>query len=199
MHFKDKNALSECIAADLYRYSGRTDKKALRKVRRRSAGFRFTYYMRLCTYTRQRPLLKFTLFPIYKQRMRRAAGKVGIELHELTEVGKGLHIAHGGCIVVHSGAVLGENVCLSQGVTIGQTLKNGEVCLPVIGNRVYIAPGAKVIGGVHVGSNVAIGANAVVTHDVPDNAVVAGIPARVLHMGGAGEYVTNPWEAEAAK
>ena len=199
MNFADKQELRDCIAADLFRYCARTDKKALRTTRRRSAGFRFTYYMRLCAYTRQRPLLKYTLFPIYKQRMRRAAGKVGIELHELTEVGKGLHIAHSGAIVVHNGAVLGENVCLSQGVTIGQTIKNGEVCLPVIGNRVYIAPGAKVIGGVHVGSNVAIGANAVVTHDVPDNAVVAGIPARVLHMGGAGEYVTNPWEAEATK
>lgn len=199
MNFADKQELRDCIAADLFRYCARTDKRALRTTRRRSAGFRFTYYMRLCTYTRQRPLLKYTLFPIYKQRMRRAAGKVGIELHELTEVGKGLHIAHSGAIVVHNGAVLGENVCLSQGVTIGQTLKNGEVCLPVIGNRVYIAPGAKVIGGVHVGNNVAIGANAVVTHDVPDNAVVVGIPARVLHMGGAGEYVTNPWEAEETK
>ena len=196
MIFADKNELKECIAADLYRYSGRTDRKALRRYKRCSSGFRFTYYMRLCAYTRERPLLKYTLFPFLRKKKNKASGSVGAEIYELTKIGKGLHIAHSGCIVVHTDAVLGENVCLSQGVTIGQTLKDGKVLVPVIGNRVYIAPGAKVIGGIHVGNNVAIGANAVVTHDVPDNAVVAGSPARVLHMGGAGEYVLNPYEGK---
>ena len=196
MYFADKQACRETIQADLYRYTGKTDRKALRKCRRQTPGFRFTYYMRLCAYARERTALRLTVFPYYKWRERRAGGKVCAEIFDLTPIGKGLHIAHGGCIVVHSGAVLGENVTLSQGVTIGQTLKDGKVLLPVIGSNVYIAPGAKVIGGVHVGNNVVIGANAVVTRDVPDNAVVAGVPAKVLHMGGAGEYLLHPYPGE---
>ncbi len=193
MYFPNKQTRDETIRADLFRYTGRTDRRSMRKCRRKSAGFRFTYYMRMCAYARERTLLKYTLYPFYKLRKNRACGKVGAEIFELTQIGKGLHIAHSGCIVVHSGAVLGDNVSLSQGVTIGQTIKDGKVLLPVIGNNVYLAPGAKVIGGVHVGDNVAVGANAVVTHDVPSGAVVAGVPARVLHMGGAGDYLLNPY------
>ncbi len=193
MYFEDKQARDETIRADLFRYTGRTDRRSMRKCRRQSAGFRFTYYMRMCAYTRERTLLKYTLYPFYKLRKNRAGGKVGAEIFELTPIGKGLHIAHSGCIVVHTDAVLGENVSLSQGVTIGQTIRDGKPQLPVIGNNVYLAPGAKVIGGVRVGNDVAVGANAVVTHDVPDGAVVAGVPARVLHMGGAGEYLLHPY------
>lgn len=193
MYFADKNARDETIRADLFRYTGRTDRRALRKCRRKSGGFRFTYYMRMCAYARERTLLRYTLYPFYKLRKNRAGRAVGAEIFELTSIGKGLHIAHGGCIVVHADAVLGENVSLSQGVTIGQTIKDGKVLLPVIGNNVYLAPGAKVIGNVRVGDDVAVGANAVVTKDVPSGAVVAGVPARVLHMGGAGEYLLNPY------
>ncbi len=193
MYFPDKQARDETIRADLFRYTGRTDRRSLRRCRRKSCGFRFTYYMRMCAYARERTLLRYTLFPFYKLCKNRAGAKVGAEIYELTPIGKGLHIAHSGCIVVHAGAVLGENVSLSQGVTIGQTIKDGKVLLPVIGSNVYLAPGAKVIGGVRVGDNVAVGANAVVTHDLPDNAVAAGVPARVLHTGGAGEYLLNPY------
>ena len=199
MYFADKQTRDETIRADLYRYTGKTDRRTLRRCRRQSPGFRFTYYMRMCAYARERTLLQYTLYPWYKLLKNRAGVRVGAEIYDLTPIGKGLHIAHAGCIVVHAGAVLGENVSLSQGVTIGQTIKNGEVLLPVIGDNVYLAPGAKVIGGVHVGSNVAVGANAVVTKDVPDNAVVAGCPARVLHMGGAGDYLLNPYRGKDAQ
>ena len=75
-----------------------------------------------------------------------------------------------------------------QGVTIGGMLKENEMLVPRIGNNVILFAGAKVIGNVTIGNNVVVGANAVVTHDVPDNAVVAGIPARVISMKGA-DYV----------
>ena len=200
MQFADKQERDMFIRADLFRYTGKTDKRTLRRCRSTNNHFRMTYYMRMCTWVRQqmqtKPLLRYTLFPFYKLRMLKAAERIGIEIHESTQIGKGLHIAHSGCIVVHIGAVLGDNVSISQGVVIGQTIRDGKVLLPVIGNNVYIAPGAKVIGGVHVGNHVAIGANAVVTHDIPDGAVVAGVPARVLHIGGADDYILNPYESE---
>ena len=74
-------------------------------------------------------------------------------------------------------------------MTIGQSNRGDRRGVPTIGSRVYIGPGAKIIGNIQIGNNVAIGANAVVTKDVPDNAVVAGIPARIISMDGADGYV----------
>ncbi len=190
---ESREMLREYIRADLFRYCGKTDKKSLRRYKRKSGGFRFTYYMRMCNYMRNRRIIKYILFPFYKIKKDRTGIKFGFDIFELTDIGKGLHIAHMNGVVIHKDVVLGENVSISQCVTIGQTIKNGEIRTPVIGSNVYIAPGAKVIGGIRVGNNVAIGANAVVTKDVPDNAVVAGVPAKILSFNGAGEYIINPY------
>ncbi len=189
-----REMLEEYIRADLYRYCGRTDPKSRRKYKHISGGFRFTYYMRMCSFYRNHRVLRYILFPYYKLKKDRTGIKFGYDICDMTEIGKGFHIAHLNGIVIHRDAVLGENVCISQCVTIGQTIKDGRICTPVIGSNVYIAPGAKVIGGIRVGNNAAIGANAVVTKDVPDNAVVAGVPARILSYNGAGEYIINPYK-----
>ena len=115
----------------------------------------------------------------------------GIQIPWGTHIGKGFYIGHFGTIVVNGGAVIGDNVNISQGVTIGQTNRGKRKGVPVIGNGVYIGPGAKVIGKVTIGNNVAIGANAVVTEDVPDNACVAGVPAKIVSMNGAEGYVNR--------
>lgn len=194
MRFQTKQEMNEYIHADLFRYCGKTDKRSCRKYRRVSLGFRFTYYMRKCSYYRYHKLLRYIAFPVYKTLKDKAGIKLGAEISDLTEVGKGLHIAHFGQIIIHSDAVLGENVSLSQGVTVGQTLKDGKSFVPVVGNCVYLAPGAKVIGGIKIGNNVAVGANAVVTRDLPDNATAAGVPAKVLSDNGAGDYIINPYK-----
>lgn len=94
-----------------------------------------------------------------------------------TRVGRGLLFMHFGGIVVSKDAVIGNNVTIYQGVTIG---KSGDDRAPVIGDGCTIFAGAKVIGHITLGKNVTVGANAVVLQDCPDNAVVAGIPARVI-------------------
>ncbi len=95
------------------------------------------------------------------------------------KLGKGTTLGYGGLgIVIHDRAVLGENVMVGPGVTIGGTSKIYEV--PVIGDNTVIAPGAKIFGPVKIGKNCVIGANAVVLKDVPDNTIVGGIPAKVL-------------------
>ena len=80
--------------------------------------------------------------------------------------------------------MIGANCLIFHGVTIGGMLKDGRMQVPSIGDNVVIFAGAKVIGDVRIGNNVVIGANAVVTHDVEDNAVVAGIPAKTISMKG---------------
>lgn len=90
--------------------------------------------------------------------------------------GAGLCIAHYGLLVVNSKARIGENCRVHAGVNIGE--KDGKA--PVIGNNVYIGPGAKIFGNITIGNNVTIGANAVVNKSFPDNCVIAGIPAKII-------------------
>lgn len=95
-----------------------------------------------------------------------------------TKIGRGTRFAHGGIgVVIHAETVIGEQVMIGPHVVIGGNFRNG---VATIGNHVWISAGAKLIGEITIGSNVIIGANAVVLHDVPDNSVVAGVPAKVL-------------------
>ena len=117
---------------------------------------------------------------------------VGIDIPLEVKIGPGLYIGHTGGIFLHPDAIIGANCNLSQGVTIGEGGRAGARGVPHIGDRVYIAPGAKVFGNITVGNDVAVGANAVVTKDVADSAVVGGVPAKVLSMKGSADFVVLP-------
>jgi len=96
-----------------------------------------------------------------------------------TKIGKNTKFAYGGIgVVIHERTSIGNNCMLGQGITIGG--KSKEYNVPQIGNYVYIAAGVRIIGDVKVGNNVIIGANSVVTKDIPDNCIVAGIPAKII-------------------
>ena len=95
------------------------------------------------------------------------------------EIGKGTKFGYGGiAVVLHARTVIGKNCMIGQGVTIGG--KSGWYEVPVIGDNVHISAGARLLGPVRIGNNVIIGANAVVVKDVPDNCIVAGIPAKII-------------------
>lgn len=93
--------------------------------------------------------------------------------------------------MINEAAIIGDNVNISHGVTIGQANRGKRIGAAIIGNQVYIGPGAKIIGKVVIGNNVAIGANAVVTHDIPNDACVGGIPAKIISMNGAENYINR--------
>lgn len=109
---------------------------------------------------------------------------LGIELPAATVAGPGLGLFHGQALVVHSNAVLGAGVVLRHSTTIGVTTDEvgGDSDPPTIGDRVSIGPGAIILGPVHVGDDAVIGVGAVVLEDVPERAIVAGNPARVLRI-----------------
>ena len=95
------------------------------------------------------------------------------------KIGKGSFFSYGGIgVVLHARCKVGNNVDIGTNVTIGGRSGNYEV--PIIGNNVYIATGAKILGPIKVGNNATIGANAVVINDVPENAIMAGVPAKLL-------------------
>ncbi|MBT2738092.1 serine O-acetyltransferase [Bacillus sp. ISL-7] len=102
-----------------------------------------------------------------------------------------MYIGHFGGITVNERSVIGDNLNLSQGVTIGRASRGVNEGYPTIGNNVCIGPGAKIVGAVKIGNNVAIGANCVVTKDVPDNGVVVGVPGKVISNKGSYGYVNK--------
>lgn len=100
-------------------------------------------------------------------------------IHYATEIGDGTNIAYGGIgVVIHKKAKIGKNCIVSSCTTIGGRSNIND--LPVIGDNVYIGTGARILGNVVVGNNVIIGANAVVINSIPDNCIVAGVPAKVI-------------------
>lgn len=113
----------------------------------------------------------------------------GISISPHAEIGPGLYIGHFGSIIIGSQVIMGENCNISQGVTIGASGRNQNQHSPRVGNRVYIAPGAKLFGDIEIGDDVAIGANAVVTHSVPSRFVVGGIPAKKISDMGSFDLV----------
>jgi serine O-acetyltransferase len=117
--------------------------------------------------------------------------KLGILIYPETKIGSGFYIGHFGGIVINEKSVIGKNCNISHGVTIGQANRGKNKGYPVLGDNIYIGPGAKIIGAITIGNNVAIGANCVVTKNVPDNSVVVGVPGQIISTNGSREYVTK--------
>jgi serine O-acetyltransferase len=110
----------------------------------------------------------------------RAARKTGIEIHPGAKIGKGLFIDHGNGVIIGETTIIGDNVTLYQGVTLGGTGKEHGKRHPTIGNNVMISAGAKVLGSFTIGDNSKIGAGSVVLSEVPPNSTVVGVPGRVV-------------------
>jgi serine O-acetyltransferase len=108
----------------------------------------------------------------------------GIEIHPGATIGKDFFIDHGMGVVIGETAIVGDNVLLYQGATLGGTgLEKGKRH-PTVGNNVVIGAGAKVLGNITIGDNTYIGANAVVIKDVPANSTVVGVPGRITKQDG---------------
>ena len=110
----------------------------------------------------------------------RTARKTGIEIHPGAKIGKGLFIDHGHGVVIGETTIIGDNVTLYQGVTLGGTGKEKGKRHPTIGDNVMISAGAKVLGSFRVGENSKIGAGSVVVKEVPPNSTVVGIPGNIV-------------------
>lgn len=116
----------------------------------------------------------------YHLSLQRLSNKTHIQIPYQTRIGRGFYIGHTGRIIINEDAVLGENVNIATGVTIGQSNRGSKKGSPAIGNRVWIGTNAVIVGRITIGNNVLIAPNAFVNMDVPDNSVVIGNPA-VIH------------------
>ena len=113
----------------------------------------------------------------------------GFSIPEGTKIGRGIFISHLGTIIINSEVIIGENCNLGPMIVIGWGSKKGTFGCPIIGDRVWIGPGAKIFGPIVIGDDVAIGANAVVNFDVPNNCTVVGNPGRIIEDKGSYNYI----------
>ena len=179
------------VRADLYRKTGRLGVRTFIKTLITDMGFKHTFWFRSASFCRARPALRRTLYPVVWAVYHHYQHRHGVWIPPTTKVGPGLFLEHLGGIVVNSRVVIGKNCNLGHGVTIGQTNRGVRQGTPHLGDNVFVGPGAKLIGGVKVGDNAAIGVNCVVVKDIPENAVVVAGAGQIVSYGGSSGYVNR--------
>ncbi len=179
------------VLSDLYRIHGNTNISSFIKEVLLGEAFKHTFWMRTCHFTKKNTLLKYSIYPFARLLLNHFTYKYGISIHFNTRIGSGFYIGHFGGIVINDECIIGKNCNISQGVTLGKANRGKNRGYPILGDHVYIGPGAKVIGAIKIGNNVAIGANCVVTKNIPDNSVVVGIPGKIISQNGTEGYINR--------
>jgi serine O-acetyltransferase len=118
----------------------------------------------------------------------------GIEIHPAAQIGRRLFIDHGMGAVIGETAIVGDDVTMYQGVTLGGTGKEKGKRHPTVGNGVIIGSGAKLLGNITVGDNCRIGGGSVVLRNVPENSTVVGVPGHIVLRNGKRVIITDPKE-----
>jgi len=116
----------------------------------------------------------------------------GIEIHPGAQIGRRFFIDHGMGVVIGETTIVGDDVTLYQGVTLGGTGKETGKRHPTIGDNVVVGAGAKVLGNITVGENCRIGSGSVVLRDVPENSTVVGVPGHIIFRAGKRVVIIDP-------
>lgn len=184
--------LWQTIRADLYRYGGATGVRGWLREYLRTPGFRYTFYLRKVAYygARKRGL---GLVPYLYNRLwlNHYRFRYGFEISPWTTVGPGFYLGHFGGVVISPFAVLGSNVNIAQGVTIGAASRGARRGAPTLGNRVWVGANAVIVGRVTIGDDVLIGPGAYVNFDVPEKSIVIGNPGQVVSQAGSMGYINH--------
>jgi serine O-acetyltransferase len=137
-------------------------------------------------------LYGFRLYLLARLISQWARWMTGIEIHPGAQIGKRLFIDHGMGVVIGETAIVGDDVTIYQGVTLGGTGKEKGKRHPTILSQVVIGTGAQVLGNITVGVNSRVGAASVVIDDVPDNSTIVGVPGHIIFRNGKRVVITNP-------
>jgi serine O-acetyltransferase len=188
------------LRADLRRRYAMTSGSTLRRVLTcaRAPGVHAVLVLRFGQWSQRRhKLLRILFDPIYAILNFFIHVLWGIEIPRRAKIGPGLYIGHFGGITVSSIAVIGRNCNLSQNITIGVSGAGSKRGAPTLGDNVYVAPGARLVGKITIGNNVKIGANAVIHKDLPDNAIAVLDPGFKI-ISYAGNQPADANQSDAA-
>lgn len=162
-------------------------KKIIRLIKQNDPSIHSSFEALLHPYFKSYYLYKFSKFFYNKKLyflsrliMNHCKRVTGIEIHPGAKIGKNFFIDHGLDVVIGETTIIGDNVTLFQGVTLGGTGKDQGKRHPTLKNNIFVGSGAKILGNITIGSNVKIGANAVILRDIPDNSTVVGIPGYLV-------------------
>ena len=153
-------------------------------LREKREVFLYPYVKALYWHRIAHKLYKKGNFYLARKISQRMARKTGIESHPGAQIGEGFFIDHGHGVVIGETTIIGNNVTLYQGVTLGGTGNETGKRHPTIEDNVMISSGAKVLGSITIGENAKIGAGSVVVSDVPPNSTVVGVPGKVVKQDG---------------
>lgn len=179
------------IGTDLYRYGRGVSVSSFLIQYFLVPGFKYSFWMRLANHLRQKPMLWRAAHYLCRAILHHYSLRYGISIPYNARIGPGLYIGHHGGIVINSDVVIGRDCNINHDVTIGMKYGGRNPGVPVIGDRVYLGPGCKVIGGICLGNDVVVGANSVVVDSAPASSVVAGVPAKKISSKGSSDYVVN--------
>jgi len=177
----------EKIRSDYHRYTGNGKhpfyKIIIYLLCGRNHCFNYSFWLRLAHE-------KNWMWPLAVLMHKRLSVKYSMQIPRQCEIGYGLYIGHGICMVINQGTVIGNNVNLSHFLSIGTNKSTPAT----IGDNVYIGPNVCIVEDVHIGNNSCIGAGSVVTKDVPEGSTVAGVPAKVISYKEHG-FILHTYDA----
>ena len=187
--------LWQTIRADLYRYGGAADGRAWLAAYLQTPGFRYTFYLRKVAYYRPHRRT-FGMLPYLYNRLwlNHYRFRYGFEISPTTVIGPGLYLGHFGGVVISPLAVLGSNINIAQGVTIGAASRGARRGAPTLGDRVWVGANAVIVGRVTIGDDALIGPGAYVNFDVPANSIVIGNPGKIVSQSGSVGYINHVLE-----
>ena len=187
-----KAELWRVLRADGYRYSGDLSRRAILHAWWYEPGFRFTWYLRKVSFYSERKRGPGIFGYIYNRvLLNHYRFRYGFDISPTTRIGQGFYLGHFAGIVISPFAVLGENVNIAKGVTIGATSRGERKGAPTLEDRVWIGANATVVGKITIGREALIAPGAYVNFDVPSRAVVLGNPGRVVANTGSDGYINN--------
>ena len=173
-----KNQFKELYNSDLARYGG---------AKIDCWTVRFLYYFRKVSTCNNSLLLYY-----YRFRYHAICEKHGMEIPRSTKIGKGLYVGHSYNITINGSSVLGNNINIHKGVTIGRENRGERKGVPTIGNKVWIGVNATIVGNIVIGDDVLIAPNSYVNRDVPSHSIVIGNPCKIVNKENATEnYINN--------
>ena len=175
------------IQSDYYRYSEKVlspIQLIFKAIFSNNHCFRFLFWLRLASPLSYRWIRLFAKVMHHHYMM-----KYNLHISASTKIGYGLYIGHGVGIVINAGTKIGNNVNISQFLSIGTNHDTPAV----IGDNVYIGPNVSIVEDVIIGNNSIVGAGSVVVHDVPENSTVVGCPAKKIGENNHPEYIARPW------